>query len=569
MHHRAVPRPTLALPLLALLGCRAPAPPPAEHGASPAEVPPAREADTEAGSPAETPAGPPAPPEASLGLADRGIWADLDPRVRLARPTALTGPRSLVIDRAHGIATLYSAAWPVKAYPIGGDAELGRGAIAVRLRPGDAAELDPIVGPEDLRELPPGAIPAPGDADDDGIVDPLDVLLGAHKTDLNDARYDPAYVVIPSPNGDVPREQGVCTDVIVRALRNAGVDLQSEVNRDIARAPKAYPMVEKANDDIDHRRVRTILPWFQRHWTSLGIDPDDAGDPYRPGDVILMDTIPSRDGPDHIGIVSDARGEDGRLLVVNNWDTGHVTDSLSLIGAIDVTHRFRMPAAPAAPIPDSATRLVAVEAASWDTHRATLRRFERSGPGAPWTERQPSVPVVLGASGLAWGQGLHGSGRPDGRPGETKREGDMRSPAGVFALGRMMGAPDAVDVAPGRVETVGERWRCVDDPSSRHYGRVVDADIVTKDWTSAEKMRIGAYRLAVTIEHNTMPSRPGAGSCIFLHQWRDADTPVSGCTAMAGDVLDELVAWIEPGRTVVVALPRAEWSALRRDWALP
>src|SRR3989440_7594467 len=77
------------------------------------------------------------------------------------------------------------------------------------------------------------------------------------------------YVSIPYPGGDVPRSEGVCSDTVIRALRNAGLDLQREVHEDILRAPAAYPMVEKVDASINHRRVRTLLPWFVRHWQTL------------------------------------------------------------------------------------------------------------------------------------------------------------------------------------------------------------------------------------------------------------------------------------------------------------
>ena len=93
------------------------------------------------------------------------------------------------------------------------------------------------------------------------------------------------------PGGDVPRTEGVCTDTVIRALRNAGLDLQREVHEDILRAPSAYPMVEKVDASINHRRVRTLLPWFVRHWTTL-----PRGAKYLPGDVVFFDTFPQRDG---------------------------------------------------------------------------------------------------------------------------------------------------------------------------------------------------------------------------------------------------------------------------------
>lgn len=512
----------------------------------------------------------PAPPETTLGLSDTGIWPDLDPRVGLAPIGELEGPRSLVVNPARGVATLYAGAWPRKAYPTGGGTELHRAAGTVRLRPGDAAELERWLGPDDLRVLPSGATPWPGDRDGDGIVDPLDVVLGARKTDLNDARYDPEYVALPSPGGDVPRAQGVCTDVIVRALRNAGVDLQVAVFEDIGRAPRAYPMVDTANDDIDHRRVKTILPWFRRHLEAHGVELDDAGDPYRPGDIVFMDTITSRAGPDHIGVVSDARDETGQLLLINNWDTGSTTDSLALLGRVEVTHRFRLPReVDDTPVPESARQVVTVKSDGWAEFQGMMRRFERASADAPWRAVGDPVPVVLGAKGLAWGRGLHGAGIVEGHPGPVKVEGDLKSPAGVFGLGRGFGTAAGVKAVGDAVSHSGDASRCVDDPASRHYGRVVDLEGVDADWHSAERMKQDAYRLAITVEHNTAPSEPGAGSCIFLHAWRSAEDPVSGCTAMANAALDDLVGWLDPDRAVYVALPEVEYRALRRAWSLP
>jgi uncharacterized protein YijF (DUF1287 family) len=134
----------------------------------------------------------------------------------------------------------------------------------------------------------------------------------------------------------------VCTDVIVRALRNAGIDLQREVHEDIARAPRSYPMVKRADSNIDHRRVKTILPWFRRHFTAHATDPRATTDPYRPGDIVFFDTFPSKSGPDHVGIVSDRRGESGLWLVINNWTDGTVESEMDLLPFVPVTDRFRV-----------------------------------------------------------------------------------------------------------------------------------------------------------------------------------------------------------------------------------
>jgi uncharacterized protein YijF (DUF1287 family) len=272
------------------------------------------------------------------GLEDRGVFGDLDPRVSLPlRPPP--SPVDAVIVPRHRVLVLLAGGAPLKAYPLGDGIEIVLGAERVRLRPADAAEVAPLVAGRPVRvaETVPG-----GDRDGDGIPDALDILLGAKKVALNGARYEGGYVRLPFPGGDVPREIGVCTDVVVRALRNAGIDLQLEVHADIARAPRAYPMVKRRDANIDHRRVKTLLPWFRRHFAGHGTDPRSAADPFLPGDVVFFDTFPNRAGPDHIGVVSDRLGDSGLPLVVNNWTDGTRESEMDLLSFVPVTHRFRV-----------------------------------------------------------------------------------------------------------------------------------------------------------------------------------------------------------------------------------
>lgn len=313
------------------LGCTSPA------RSDPA---PAAPAPAAAAAPSRAP-GPRAAPEVCLGVTDRGIWADLDDELQLALPAGTTPERvSAALDQDRGLLVLAVDGWPVKPYPVGGDAALELGAHRLGLRAGDRAELEPLLHTGNLALA---RTPAAHDRDRDGIPDPLDVLMGARKTVLNADAYTEGYVSIPYPLGDVPRTMGVCTDVIIRALRNAGLDLQAEVHRDIGRAPRAYPMVKgKGNASIDHRRVKTILPWFKRHMDQRRAVLDDPADPLRPGDIVFMDTFPSRPGPDHIGIISDRHGADGLPLVINNWTNGTVTAEMDLLAWVPITHRFRM-----------------------------------------------------------------------------------------------------------------------------------------------------------------------------------------------------------------------------------
>lgn len=287
----------------------------------------------------------PAPiePEAQLGVTDRGIWSELDAKVQLALPAGVAPARvTAQLDEARHLLIVAIDGAPRKAYPLGGDATLTIGERALALRPGDRAELAPLLAADRVT-----AGSAARDRDGDGLPDALDLLIGAKKTVLNaDAYTEEAqgYISLRYPMGDVPRAIGVCTDVVIRAARNAGVDLQQALHEDIQRARAAYPMVKGRGDpNIDQRRVGTLLPYFRRHWEAHTPRLDDPEDPLLPGDVIFMDTFPQRSGPDHIGILSDRVDAQGLPLVINNWTNGTVTAEMDLLVFVPVLFRFRLP----------------------------------------------------------------------------------------------------------------------------------------------------------------------------------------------------------------------------------
>jgi len=150
-------------------------------------------------------------------------------------------------------------------------------------------------------------------------------------------RYDAAYTVLPFPGGDVPRERGACTDVIVRAYRDAfGIDLQALVNADMRAAFGAYPRtwgLSAPDRNIDHRRVPNLRTFLSRHGAALPIPGDASG--WRPGDIFT--SLVAGTGP-HIGLVSDRRGRDG-LLVIHNIGAGaREEDGLA---AWPITSRYR------------------------------------------------------------------------------------------------------------------------------------------------------------------------------------------------------------------------------------
>ena len=154
--------------------------------------------------------------------------------------------------------------------------------------------------------------------------------------------YDGAYQRIPYPGGDVPRETGVCTDVIIRAYRHAGTDLQVLVHQDMKAHFSAYPNhwgLRRTDTNIDHRRVPNLATFFKRKGGRLAVTRRGAD--YRPGDVV---TWRLSSGVPHIGIVSDvpARGTD-RHLVVHNIGGGAQIEDVLFAYAVTGHYRWATP----------------------------------------------------------------------------------------------------------------------------------------------------------------------------------------------------------------------------------
>ncbi|MBC8137351.1 MAG: DUF1287 domain-containing protein [Fibrella sp.] len=164
------------------------------------------------------------------------------------------------------------------------------------------------------------------------------MLENARKQTSQTHLYDPAYVSLTYPNGDVPIERGVCTDVVIRALRASGIDLQKLVHEDMRRSFRAYPSkwgAKRPDPNIDHRRVPNLQTYFRRHGKSLPVT-QNKGD-YRPGDIVSW-KLPN--GLDHTGIVSDATvpGQT-RNAVIHNIGRG--TEQEDVLFAWKITGHYR------------------------------------------------------------------------------------------------------------------------------------------------------------------------------------------------------------------------------------
>lgn len=151
--------------------------------------------------------------------------------------------------------------------------------------------------------------------------------------------YDPSYVRLDYPGGDVPRDRGVCTDVIVRAYRDGlGLDLQLLVHDDMKRNFAAYPQLwgmSGPDPSIDHRRVPNLRKFFSRRRAELGAW-SDAGD-FRPGDLVSQ-LLPGNLA--HIVIVSDLMSEDGRTpMVIHNIGAGARRENR--LFEFEITGRYR------------------------------------------------------------------------------------------------------------------------------------------------------------------------------------------------------------------------------------
>ncbi|WP_064967369.1 DUF1287 domain-containing protein [Tenacibaculum ovolyticum] len=137
--------------------------------------------------------------------------------------------------------------------------------------------------------------------------------------------YDPSYFSISYPNGDVPPDKGVCTDVIIRAYRKLGIDLQKEVHEDMLKNFSLYPKIwglKRTDKNIDHRRVPNLMTFFSRKGT-VDIKSNKSED-YIPGDIVCWNLY---GGITHIGIVVNKKTKDNkRYMIVHNIGNGQVLE---------------------------------------------------------------------------------------------------------------------------------------------------------------------------------------------------------------------------------------------------
>ncbi|MBI3566103.1 MAG: DUF1287 domain-containing protein [Elusimicrobia bacterium] len=192
-----------------------------------------------------------------------------------------------------------------------------------------------------LKAYRPGS--APPDADAASARRLAEAALAQTRTKVV---YDPAYFKLAYPGGDPPADRGVCTDVVVRAYRALGVDLQVAVHEDMAARFDAYPDLWKRgrpDANIDHRRVPNLMVFLARRGAALPLStrPDD----YRAGEVVAYDL---GGGVTHVAVVSERRSADGkRPLIVHNIGEGPKLEDALLSWRVIGRFRYYGPPRPA------------------------------------------------------------------------------------------------------------------------------------------------------------------------------------------------------------------------------
>jgi D-alanyl-D-alanine dipeptidase len=192
-------------------------------------------------------------------------------------------------------------------------------------------------------------------------------------------------------------------------------------------------------------------------------------------------------------------------------------------------------------IPDS-KQLLVVTTENWSVSSGLMQRYERKNK--QWHKVGKILEIKLGRNGLGWGIGLHTIPKD---AEIIKKEGDGKSPAGIFRLNQAFGYEPFNINYP--YEVYSETDHCVDDVNSKFYNKIVDSTKIDRDYKSHEVMKFPKdyYKYGIVVDHNGISdgskSKKGAGSCIFIHI---KSIPTSGCTVMTENEIKEILRWLDP-----------------------
>ncbi len=203
------------------------------------------------------------------------------------------------------------------------------------------------------------------------------------------------------------------------------------------------------------------------------------------------------------------------------------------------------------------TQMIVVSSSDYSSSDAKLQRYIFAG--SKWQKVGQEIDIKIGKNGMGWGLGLHNI-----PPNATiiKKEGDGKSPIGIFTLGNAFGYEPYEVKYPYKI--MSEKDHCVDDIHSKWYNQIIDSTKVAKDYDSHEVMKFKAnyYRYGIVVKHNpnNIPSR---GSCIFIHI---KDIPTTGCDAMSEEQIKEIIQWLDANANpVLVQAPQSDIKELMKQ----
>jgi L,D-peptidoglycan transpeptidase YkuD (ErfK/YbiS/YcfS/YnhG family) len=216
----------------------------------------------------------------------------------------------------------------------------------------------------------------------------------------------------------------------------------------------------------------------------------------------------------------------------------------------------------------NAQQLLVVITDNWDNYEGTLYGFKKQNH--KWI-LQFSNAVVIGSKGMGTGEGIFPLSI-DNAP--VKKEGDLKSPAGIFKIGTAFGYASYEDAKwiKGSYIKASDTLICIDDIHSGYYNKLVKNDPEKKDWNSFEYMhrKDDYYKWGLFVNHNADKPLAGKGSCIFLHIWANDHEGTEGCTAMKEADMLRILHWINAKLApILVQFPKAEYLQLAKKYNLP
>lgn len=214
-------------------------------------------------------------------------------------------------------------------------------------------------------------------------------------------------------------------------------------------------------------------------------------------------------------------------------------------------------------IPLTSKQVILVLTESWSSLKADIYLFENNN--SKWKLQDKKIKGVIGKKGLAWGLGIHDETLMVENKDLFKKEGDRKTPAGIFYLGKAMGyAKEKVSGSSLDYSQMTKKHHGVDDPESKFYNKIVNVTKIKKDYNSYEKMlrNDDLYKRLFEIKHNEKNLR-GMGSLIFFHIWRSQNKGTAGCTAVSEKDIIKILKWLDQKKNpVIIQLPRSVYQKL-------